>query len=125
MKYIFIYDFIIFKNKFQIYLNRFCSTNTTWYKVVKDPYVYGNVYNQLPKESGYNHYENLKYYLKNTCKFSDKMIDLLMKNSTEENWPEGFKTAELRIQNKEKIKQLKGLLYFKKISYFEILLKFF
>lgn len=39
---------------------------------------------------------------------SKNLTDLLMKNSSEENWPAAFKTEELRQRNKEMIKQMKG-----------------
>ena len=43
--------------------------------------------------------------------FSPKLVELLMKNSCETNWPSGFKTAQLREQNKEIIKKLKSEFY--------------
>jgi len=47
-------------------------------------------------------------YLTNTLGMSKNLTDLLMKNSSEENWPAAFKTEELRQRNKEMIKQMKG-----------------
>ena len=44
-------------------------------------------------------------------KFSPKMVELLMKNSCETNWPAGFKAAQLRRQNEEIIKKLKSEFY--------------
>ena len=47
-------------------------------------------------------------WARNDLGMSKNLTDLLMKNSSEENWPAAFKTEELRQRNKEMIKQMKG-----------------
>jgi len=47
-------------------------------------------------------------YMTDTLKLSANLVDIMMNNSIEENWPKGFKTQELREKNKEMIKQMKG-----------------
>ena len=84
-------------------MNRFIANNKTWYKLKKFSQTYGDIKTVRTDSPGY-----LRAYLTNDLKFSPKMIELLMKNSSETNWPAGFKTAQLREQNKEMMKQLKG-----------------
>jgi len=74
-------------------------TNKSWYKITK----YDSYY--IPNE------DDIKYarkYMINDLKLSENLADLMIKNSTEENWPKGLKTKELREKNKERIKQMKG-----------------
>ena len=47
-------------------------------------------------------------YLTDNFGMSKNLTELLMKNSSEENWPAAFKTEELRQRNKEMIKQMTG-----------------
>ena len=83
---------------FENWLNRFCGTDNDWLKAVK----YRDCVSLHP-----NYYADAREYLKDNFKFSDKLIDLLINNSKEENWPEGLKTPELRKKNENTIKQLK------------------
>ena len=96
-------------------MNRFIANNKTWYKLPSFSYTIGDINTVSTNYPGY-----LRTYLTNNLKFSPKMVELLMKNSCETNWPAGFKTAQLREQNKEMIKQLKGLFNYltKVILYF-------
>ena len=52
-----------------------------------------------------------KGYMTDTLELSANLVDLMMKNSSEENWPEGFKTKELRQKNKVMIKKMKSKFY--------------
>jgi len=52
--------------------------------------------------------QKARNYMTNTLKLSANLVDIMMNNSMEENWPKGFKTQELREKNKEMIKQMKG-----------------
>ncbi len=47
-------------------------------------------------------------YMAETMELSENLVNLIMKNSIEENWPKELKTKELRIKNSEVIKQMKG-----------------
>ena len=84
-------------------MNRFISNTKTWYKLQSFSQTYGDINSVDQRFPGW-----LRTNLTNTWKFSPKMVELLMKNSCEANWPAGFKTAQLREQNKEMIKQLKS-----------------
>jgi len=53
----------------------------------------------------------LRNYMTNTLKLSANLVNIIMNNSIEQNWPKGFKTQELREKNKEMIKQMKGDLF--------------
>jgi len=70
-----------------------------WYKVA----TFNAYFN--PSESDK---QSIRNYMTNTMKLSTNLVNLLMKNSTEENWPKGLKTQELREKNKDMIKQMKG-----------------
>jgi len=65
--------------------------------------------------SHFDPYQELKQYARNymtdTLKLSANLVNIMMNNSIEENWPKGFKTQELREKNKEMIKQMKGDLF--------------
>jgi len=52
--------------------------------------------------------QNARNYMTDTLKLSENLVNIMMNNSIEENWPKGFKTQELREKNKEMIKQMKG-----------------
>ena len=80
---------------------RFCESDIScWYKLTSYWSCFSNTSN--------DRINNVKNYLRNTMKLSNKLIDLLIKNSREENWPNAFKTTELRERNKDTFKKLKG-----------------
>ena len=85
-------------------MKRFISTKT-WYKLQSFSQTFGDINPVDQRFPGW-----LREYLTDNLKLSPKMVELLMKNSSEANWPAGFKTVELRKKNKEMIKQLKGQL---------------
>ncbi len=70
-----------------------------WYKIKKFDSYY------IPDE---NDKKYARSYMTDYLNFSENLADLLMKNSSEENWPNGLKTKDLRVKNKEMIKQMKG-----------------
>ena len=84
---------------FKFNFNRFCESHNEWYKAKS--------WSDCRPPSS-ERYQDLKNYITQNLKLSPQLANLIIENSKEENLPEGLRTAELRIENEDIIKQLTG-----------------